>query len=290
MSYFLCNTAALQASLTKSTFTVYQYLAKSADNKTRSCYKKVKTIATKCGLSDRTVQRATKELVEKGLLEIRKQFVERGIINTTKGKQINNLFTLKDMSLKQKTKCRTYSCKAELSSKTLTGTELKVHHSLSARADQNQECFPSYTQIAKDCGISVSTVFRCLKVLISKAIIEMKHQYRNIKGKQAKSNNKYNLNCEITQAATAHLEKTDIHNAQENFMANCKESTNTNKFNRFIRIALYLKYMLSFILSVLSPTHMSTLSPPKTITRNKANLKEEKYIYSKLTKRYKLRE
>ena len=33
MSYFLCNAAALQASLTKSTFTVYQYLAKSADNK-----------------------------------------------------------------------------------------------------------------------------------------------------------------------------------------------------------------------------------------------------------------
>jgi len=44
MSYFLCNTTALQASLTKSTFTVYQYLAKSADNETRSCYKKGKTI------------------------------------------------------------------------------------------------------------------------------------------------------------------------------------------------------------------------------------------------------
>ena len=28
MSYFLCNTTALQASLTKSTFTVYQYLMK----------------------------------------------------------------------------------------------------------------------------------------------------------------------------------------------------------------------------------------------------------------------
>ena len=100
MSYFLCNTTALQASLTKSTFTVYQYLAKSADNETRSCYKKGKTIAAKCGLSYRTVQRATKELAEKGLLEIRKQFVERGIINTTKGKQINNLFILKDMSSK----------------------------------------------------------------------------------------------------------------------------------------------------------------------------------------------
>lgn len=68
MSYFLCNTTALQASLTKSTFTVYQYLAKSADNETRSCYKKGKTIAAKCGLSYRTVQRATKELAEKGLI------------------------------------------------------------------------------------------------------------------------------------------------------------------------------------------------------------------------------
>ena len=44
MSYFLCNTTALQASLTKSTFTVYQYLAKSADNETRSCYKKEKPL------------------------------------------------------------------------------------------------------------------------------------------------------------------------------------------------------------------------------------------------------
>ena len=286
MSYFLCNTAALQASLTKSTFTVYQYLAKSADNETRSCYKKVKTIATKCGLSDRTVQRATKELAEKGLLEIKKQFVERGIINTTKGKQINNLFILKDMSPKPNAKCRTYTCKSKLSSKTLTGTELKVYHSLSARANQNDECFPSSTQIAKDCGISVSTVFRCLKVIISKAIIKMKHQYRNITGKKAKSNNRYNLNCKITQATTAYLEKTDIHNAQENFMANCTKNTNSNKYKRFIRITLYLKYMLYFILSVLSPTHMSTLSPRKTIAKNKANLKEEKYIYSKLTKRY----
>lgn len=114
----------------------------------------------------------------------------------------------------------------------------------------------------------------------------MKHQYRNITGKKAKSNNRYNLNCKITQAATAYLEKTDIHNAQENFMANCTENTNTNKYKRFIRITLYLKYMLYFILSVLSPTHMSTLSPRKTIAKNKANLKEEKYIYSKLTKRY----
>lgn len=286
MSYFLCNTIALQADLTKSTFTVYQYLAKSADNKTRSCYKKGKTIAEKCGLSYRTVQRATKELAEKGLLEIRKQFVEKGIINTTKGKQINNLFILKDISSKPNGNCRTYTCKSELSSKTLTGTELKVYHSLSARANQNDECFPSSTQIAKDCGISVSTVFRCLKVLISKTIIKMKHQYRNITGKKAKSNNRYNLNCKITQAATAYLEKTDIHNAQENFMANCTENTNTNTYKRFIRITLYLKYMLSFILSVLSPTHISTLSPLKTIVKNKANLKEEKYIYSKLTKRY----
>ena len=290
MSYFLCNTAALQASLTKSTFTVYQYLAKSADNKTRSCYKKVKTIATKCGLSDRTVQRATKELVEKGLLEIKKQFLERGIINATRGKQINNFFILKDISSKPNAKYRTYTCKTGLSPKTLTGTELKVYHSLAARVNQSDECFPSSTQIAKDCNISVSTVFRCLKVLVSKAIIKIKHQYRNITGKKAKSNNRYNLNCKITQAATAHLEKADIHNVQEKFMANCKENTNTNKYKRFIRIALYLKYMLSFILSVLSPAHMSTLSPRKTITRNKANRKEEKYIYSKLTKRYKLRE
>ena len=125
MSYFLCNAAALQASLTKSTFTVYQYLAKSADNKTRSCYKKVKTIATKCGLSDRTVQRATKELVEKGLLEIKKQFLERGIINATRGKQINNFFILKDISSKPNAKYRTYTCKTGLSPKTLTGTEIK---------------------------------------------------------------------------------------------------------------------------------------------------------------------
>lgn len=279
MSYFLCNTAALQADLTKSTFTVYQYLAKSADNKTRSCYKKVKTIAAKCALSDRTVERATKELVKKGLLEITQQFVEKGMINTTKGKQINNLYILKDISSKPKTKCRTYTCKAELSQKTLTGTELKVYHSLSSRVNQKQECFPSSTQIATECGISVSTVFRCLKVLVSKAVIKIKNQFREIKGKKAKSKNRYDLNCDITQATKIHLEKTD-----------CKECTHTNKNNHFIRITRILNTVLSFILSVLSPTHMSPLSPLKTITRNKTNLKEGKCNYSKLTKRYRQRE
>lgn len=290
MSYFLCNTAALQADLTKSTFTVYQYLAKSANNKTRSCYMKINTIAEKCNISARTVKRATKELTQKRLLEITQQFIEKGRINTTKGKQINNLYILKDISPKANTKCRTYACKADLSPKTLTGTELKVYHSLSARADHEQECFPSSTQIAKYCGISISTVFRCLKTLISKAIIKMKHQYRNITGKKAKSNNRYNLNCNIAPITEIHTEKTDRYNPQENLTVDCNDCTQTSTNNHFSKIALYLKYVLSFIFSILSPSHMSSLSPLKTMTRNKANLKEERYIYSKLTKRYKLRE
>lgn len=280
MNYFLCNTAALQANLTKSTFKVYQYLSKSANNKNRSCYKKVKTIAKHCNISDRTVERATKELNTKGLLEIKKQFVSKGIINTTKGRQINNLYILTDIPSVQNKNYQTYSCKTELTKLTLTGTELKVYHCLAARSNKNKECFPSSKQIASDCGISISTVFRCLKKLVSKSIIKLQNQYRNIVGKQAKSNNLYNLNCALTQYMKCH-----------HIAVTCPaQKISKTKKTRFPSVFHTFLFVLFFVFHLLSPSYMSPMSPRKTISISKTILKKGRCIYSKFIERYILRE
>ncbi len=276
MCYFLCNTTALQANLTKSTFKVYQYLSKSVNNKNRSCYKKVKTIAKQCDISDRTVERATRELVRKGLLEIKNQFVSKGIINTTKGKQINNLYILTDISSAPKKNCRTYPCKTELAKLTLTGTELKVYHCLAARADKNKECFPSSKEIADDCKISISTVFRCLKTLVSKSVIKLQNQFRNIVGKQAKGNNLYNLDCEMIQYITSHRAAV---NYPEEKAFKTKQIPLSARFHPFL-------FLLSFAFFLSSPSHMSLMSPQRTISISKTILKKGRSIYSKLTKRY----
>ena len=87
-SFYLCNSAAIEANLSKSAFHVYSYLALSANSKTRSSFKARATIANACGISVSTVVLAGRELCKKGLLKIRKRFDNR--------RQTSNLYILLD--------------------------------------------------------------------------------------------------------------------------------------------------------------------------------------------------
>ena len=88
-NFYLCNSAVLQAKLSKSAFKVYSFLSMGANNTTRSCYHSKDTIAKKCGVSLSTVTRAIKDLCDKGLLEIKRRFREHG-------RQTTNLYILID--------------------------------------------------------------------------------------------------------------------------------------------------------------------------------------------------
>lgn len=89
MQYYKCSSAVLALDLTPGTMQVYHFLAAKADYKKRSCYYAVKTIAHHLKVSVSTVRRATKELVQKGLLTIETRF-------TARGRQTSNLYTLID--------------------------------------------------------------------------------------------------------------------------------------------------------------------------------------------------
>ena len=88
-SFYLCNSAALQANLSKSAFKIYSFLSMSANSKTRDSYYKKSNIAALCHTSESTVVRAVRELCSKGLLEVKKRF--KG-----KGQQTSNLYILLD--------------------------------------------------------------------------------------------------------------------------------------------------------------------------------------------------
>lgn len=87
--FFMCNSAALQSNLSKTTFKVYSYLSVCANNKTRTCFTSKGTIAAACEISLSSVVRATKELSSVGLLEIKARYRKNG-------RQTSNRYILLD--------------------------------------------------------------------------------------------------------------------------------------------------------------------------------------------------
>ena len=69
---------------------VYMTLTSHADNNTRKCFLKVKTIAKESGYCERTVRNALHKLESWGLIEITEQFIQEG----SGRQQINSIYTL----------------------------------------------------------------------------------------------------------------------------------------------------------------------------------------------------
>jgi len=164
-NFYLCNSAALQADLSKSAFKVYSFLSMGANNKTRSCFHSKGTIAKQCSISASTVVRAIRELCEKGLLETQRRFRESG-------KQTSNRYTLIDnpqlkmgsttsdkdekevpplVSFRQdkescesfQRKLRLFRCHSSVFYVNLSPNELKVYSYLTFRAGKDAQCLPS---------------------------------------------------------------------------------------------------------------------------------------------------
>lgn len=89
MSFYCYSQAVMEANLSKSTFKVYHVLAQHANNKTRESRLKKETIAVQIGRSESAVNRAFRELIQKGLLKREYRY-------NKKGEQISNLYTLLD--------------------------------------------------------------------------------------------------------------------------------------------------------------------------------------------------
>lgn len=280
-SFFLCNSAALEANLSRMAFKVYSFLAMGANNKTRSCFHSKKTIAQYCNISLSSVVRATRELRQKHLLEIQKRF-------WGKGHQTSNLYILLDnpqlkLSHTEPTeeemapvtsnadiiskepesvlqaKPRLFKCNSFVFQHNLTPTEHKIYAYLVFRAGKDGQCYPSKKEIAADCGVSVATVIRVIRKLRLADLIEIKPQTR--------------------------IEKYGNNGASANLYI-LKELKKKNTARKPITIQNVLIALLASLSPVLTPTPMSLVTPQRTMSRKKVTLKQRKTDFiSKVAKR-----
>ncbi len=279
--FFLCNSAALQANLSRTAFKVYSFLAMGANNGTRSCYHSKETIARHCKISLSSVVRATRELCKKKLLEIRRRYRD-------KGRQTSNLYILLDspqlqIDLSKPEKAKSlpdvpkpdkteqaplkptqakvwlFRCSSSIFNCNLNPTGHKVYSYLSFRAGKEKRCYPSKREIATDCGISISTVTRAIKELQLAGLIEIKAQTRMKRyGNNGASANLYLL-CEPP--------------APKPFSVK----------------AAITAILASFSLALIS-TPLSPVTPQRTMSRKKVTLKQRKKEFiSKITKRISMR-
>jgi DNA-binding MarR family transcriptional regulator len=281
-SFYLCSSAALQT-LSKTAFKVYSFLCISANNLTRASFKSKNTIAKACKISLSSVVRATKELCEKGLLEIKKRFWKNGkqtsnlyilLDNTqikispiTPQKHSNNNPTNNTTNRKNNSHAplRSFKCSATSFHMNLSASELKVYSYLSYRAGKDSRCMPSKKDIATDCNISVSTVTRSIKGLQAAGLISVAQQSRA----ETFSNNGTSVNL---------------------YILNANQPIESSRHNIKIHPAFVLrKILFSYLLPFLTPSLMSWVTPQRTISRIKVTLKQRKNtIISKLTKWYRL--
>ncbi len=167
MQYYKCSSAVLEMDLKATSLQVYHFLASRADYKKRSCFYAVRTIARQLAISERSVQRGTKELAQKGLLKIESQFA--------KGRQTTNRYTLLDQPqqslytplkpFKKEQKAFTVNCHINALNSRIKGVALKVYTYLESMSAFKRRCTLSVKEIARHCRISITSVRKALKVL-----------------------------------------------------------------------------------------------------------------------------
>jgi predicted transcriptional regulator len=212
--YYIASTAAYQVSISSTAYKVLSYLQQCADYKTRTCYPKRKTIAAKCGISVRSVVRAVNDLCVAGLLKRKFQFAF--FVGDNSIRQKENLYTLIDspqISLqgRNSTAMGNFSKKSKNRFKgriednilyrarsanlsALTGNEVKVFNYITLRAGKGCSCFLSKKEIAAGCAISTVTVYRCIKKLANKGLLDVQAQTRkSITGDNGTTSNLYTI-------------------------------------------------------------------------------------------------
>lgn len=280
-NFYLCNSAALQANLSKSAFKVYSFLAMSANNRTRSSFYKRSNIAMHCHMSVSTVNRAVRELCGKGLLEVKRRFLKKGQQTSNDYILIDNpQLTTNDMVASQanqtqpKSNCDNYAKKAQNDvlaklrlfkcspagfQVKLSPSEMKVYSCLFFHAGRSGQCKPSKKRIASDCSMSVATVTRAIRKLKSAGLISIVPQTRM----ERYGNNGTSVNLYILNALTN------------------RKKHPRRQFTSLWKVLFYLFFIR------LTPSPMSPVTPHRTISRTKVTLKQRKvYFISLLAKCY----
>lgn len=270
-NFYLCSTEIF--GLKKSTAKVYSFLHMVKNNKTNASYYKRSNIAKQCGVSESTVIRAIRELCQKGLLQVKRCFTDNGRQTTnlyilidepqtgiasnpaTEGKinavKLVGAKAVKSAPVASQEPIRLFPCSPAVFHARLSSIELKIHHYLVYRAGKDQSCKPSKRQIAADCKVSLSTVFRAIKRLRKCGLLDVQKLTRQEKyGNNGTSVNLYVL--KQVSAATAFQCKVDWR----------------------------ARLLFCVLFSRLTPSLMSWVTPLRTMSRIKPALKQRKKEYS----------
>lgn len=276
-SFYLCSTELF--GLKKSTAKVYSFLHMVRNRKNNSSYYKRSNIAKLCGMSESTVIRAIRELCEKGLLQVKRCFMKNG-------RQTTNLYILLDepqtifsperipegesgeqasadstyekgSPAKPQGPIRFFSCSPAAFQMKLSPVELKIHHYLIYRAGKDQACKPSKKEIAADCNVSLSTVFRAVRKLCAYGLLDIqKLTRRELYGNNGTSVNLYRLKKPVISSPSPQKHDWKI------------------------------KRLFYALLSRLTPSLMSWVTPLRTISRRKVTYTlRDKGISSQVAKR-----
>ena len=179
--YITGSTAALEASISTKAYKVYLILCQYANNSTRECFVSKRTIAEKAALSLSGVVRATRELVQEGLIAIVSRFRENG-------RQTSNRYTILDCpqlrmedtqkpsSVKEQSKVRLFPINpAAVQLPALAG---RIYSFLTSLAGRVRECSASRKTIADACGVTPSTVTKNLSLLCREGFLRRIRQTR----------------------------------------------------------------------------------------------------------------
>lgn len=189
-SFYLCNSEIF--GLSNSTAVVYNFLCKVNNVSTGKSFYKRSNIAASCHVSESTVARALRTLRAKGLLAIKSRFDEDGRQTS------NNYILIDNPQLRFDSKpspvvspkpagekeaegprqTRLFPLRLSTESSSLSPNAVKVYSYLSYRADATGKCMPSKREIAGNCSISLSSVWRAMRELINADLVELHHQNR----------------------------------------------------------------------------------------------------------------
>lgn len=179
--YITGSTAALEASISTKAYKVYLILCQYANNSTRECFVSKRTIAEKAALSLSGVVRATRELVQEGLIAIVSRFRENG-------RQTSNRYTILDCpqlrmedtqnpsSVKEQGKVRLFPINPVAVQ--LPSLACRIYSFLTSLAGRVGECSASRKTIADACGVTLSTVTKNLSLLCREGFLRRIRQTR----------------------------------------------------------------------------------------------------------------
>ena len=162
-------------------YKVYLILCQYANNSTRECFVSKRTIAEKAALSLSGVVRATRELVQEGLIAIVSRFRENG-------RQTSNRYTILDCpqlrmedtqnpsSVKEQGKVRLFPINPVAVQ--LPSLACRIYSFLTSLAGRVGECSASRKTIADACGVTLSTVTKSLSLLCREGFLRRIRQTR----------------------------------------------------------------------------------------------------------------